>query len=137
MSPLRRKTAAVAYLDTSVSLLRRRAVLATGDRGGDVARHPAGGAEDKTGGRRIIGEIAERAKGGSLAICTAGSVIPEEVAAMYTAIFRGIGLRSVVHVPVATREDADDSDVAAAVARAKAFFFTGGDQLRIASNVSG
>src|SRR5205807_9251447 len=63
--------------------------------------------------------------------------IPNELAAMYTVIFRGMGLRSIVHVPVATREDADDSGLAAAVDRAKAFFFTGGDQLRIASNLSG
>jgi len=40
---------------------------------------------------------------------------------MYTAIFRGKGARSIVHLPVPTREDADDSDLAATAAHVRVF----------------
>jgi cyanophycinase len=96
-----------------------------------------GGAEDKSGERVILSAIARRAATGPMVICTAGSSIPEEIFEVYRAVFRALGVRGVSHAAIPNRENADDVALAAAVAGAKAFFFTGGDQLRITSAISG
>jgi cyanophycinase len=96
-----------------------------------------GGAEDKRGERAILGAIARRTGTGTLVICTAGSSIPQEIFDVYRAVFRGLGLRGITHAAVPNRENADDAGMAATVRGAKAFFFTGGDQLRITSAISG
>jgi cyanophycinase len=68
-----------------------------------------GGAEDKSRERTILREIAQRARGASLAICTAGSVIPDELFDVYRAAFRGLGASNPVHIDIRKREDADGS----------------------------
>jgi cyanophycinase len=80
-------------------------------------------------------EIAQRVRAASLAICTAASVIPDELFEVYREAFRG--LSSTVHIDIRTRDDADSSTCVAAVAEAKALLFTGGDQLRITSLIGG
>lgn len=96
-----------------------------------------GGAEDKEGERSILREVAKRARAGPLVVCTAGSAVPDDVFDVYRPIFRGLGIRTVTHVAVPRRETADDPGAAEVVLRAKAFFFAGGDQLRITSNIAG
>jgi cyanophycinase len=96
-----------------------------------------GGAEDKEGERGILREVARRAKTGPLLVCTAGSSIPDEQFQLYRPLFRGLGIRAVTHIPIAHRDSADDPAAADIVAKSKAFFFTGGDQLRITSNLAG
>jgi cyanophycinase len=96
-----------------------------------------GGAEDKEGERNILREVAKRARAGPLVVCTAGSSVPYELFNVYRPIFRGLGIRVVTHVAVPQRESADAAAAAEVVRGAKAFFFTGGDQLRITSNIAG
>ena len=96
-----------------------------------------GGAEEKTGERTILREIAQRTHHAPLAICTAGSVVPDELFEAYRSAFRDLGVNNLVHVAVKQREDADDAGRIAAVAHSKAFFFGGGDQLRITSVLAG
>jgi cyanophycinase len=96
-----------------------------------------GGVEDKSGERQILGAIARRAGRGPLVICTAGSTIPDEISEVYRAVFRAVGVRGISHAAIRNREDADDTGIAEAVRTAKAFFFTGGDQLRITSAIAG
>jgi cyanophycinase len=96
-----------------------------------------GGAEDKSGDRPILTRVAKAAGGGTLVICTAGSSIPDQLYDIYAAAFRELGVRAMAHSNLLTREDADDPALAAEMARAKAFFFTGGDQVRITSKVAG
>jgi cyanophycinase len=96
-----------------------------------------GGAEDREGERSILRELANRARSGALMVCTAGSSIPNEVFESYRSIFRSLGVKEVKHVPIPTRENADDAETAGVVLTAPVFFFTGGDQLRITSNVAG
>ena len=96
-----------------------------------------GGAEDKSGDRRILAAIARRAGPGPLVICTAGSSVPDQLYAVYTAAFRDLGVKTTIHAKLLTRESADAPALAAEVARARAFFFTGGDQLKITSKIAG
>ena len=96
-----------------------------------------GGAEDKEGERGILREVAKRARGGPLIVCTAGSSVPYELFGIYRPIFRALGVKTVTHVAIPQRDAADDSAVADAVRAANVFFFTGGDQLRITSNMAG
>ena len=96
-----------------------------------------GGAEQKTGERTILREVAARAGTSPLVVCTVGSTIPGQMFGVYKRAFAGLGVTDVVHVPVDKREAADDVGAAEAVGLAKVFFFTGGDQLRITSMLGG
>jgi len=96
-----------------------------------------GGAEDKEGERSILREVAKRAKEGPLVVCTAGSSVPLQQFKVYGAIFGSLGVKTVTHVSIPKRESADDAANAELVRAASAFFFTGGDQLRITSNIAG
>jgi cyanophycinase len=96
-----------------------------------------GGAEKKEGNGVILGEIARRARDAPVAVCTAGSEIPDELYELYRHAFRQHGVRSVLHIPVPNRQGAEEPKLGAAVAQAQTFFFTGGDQLRITSRIGG
>ena len=96
-----------------------------------------GGAEDKTGDCEILARVARRTGARALIVCTAGSVIPQELFELYKPVFRRLGVRAVTHAAVPNREDADDSAIAASVIAAGAFFFTGGDQLEITTKIGG
>jgi cyanophycinase len=96
-----------------------------------------GGAEDKSGDRRILGEVARRARPGPLVVCTAGSTIPDELYEIYAAAFHDLGVRAITHANIPTREAAADAALADRIAHAKAFFFTGGDQVKITSRIAG
>jgi cyanophycinase len=96
-----------------------------------------GGAEDRSGDRRILAELRRRTGAGELVVCTAGSSVPEQQFDAYLEAFQHLGLRKLAHAKIPTREAADDANLAATVAGAKAFFFTGGDQVQITSKVAG
>ncbi len=96
-----------------------------------------GGAEDKSGDRSILARVARRAGPGPLVVCTAGSTIPEQLFEVYLTTFRALGVRAVLHANIPTRDAADDPDLAGEVRRARAFFFTGGDQVKITSKIAG
>jgi cyanophycinase len=55
----------------------------------------------------------------------------------YKRVFEKIGVAEVVSVPMDTREEANDEKTLKALDRATCVFFTGGDQLRLTSVVSG
>jgi cyanophycinase len=95
-----------------------------------------GGHEDKAGAEVILREVARPVlKGGRLAIITAATQVPEEVGREYTAIFRELGVRDIAVVDIREREDAADPSCVEQIKDAKAIFFTGGDQLRITSQL--
>jgi cyanophycinase len=72
-----------------------------------------------------------------IVVCSAPSESPEESAESYEALFRRLGAAEVVAAPIASRADADDAGCLAAVERATAVFFTGGDQLRLTTRMAG
>lgn len=96
-----------------------------------------GGHEDKAGDRVILTEVAQRARkdAGRLVVITVATQVPEEVAAEYRTVFGELGVKHVDVLDVRTRDEAHESAVIDKVKDARVVFFTGGDQLRITSQL--
>jgi cyanophycinase len=96
-----------------------------------------GGHEDKEGERTILKAVAHRAHGdrGRLVIVTVASQQPEELGREYRALFKDLGVGEVDVVDIRTRDEATDQKNVDKIADAKVVFFTGGDQLRITSQI--
>jgi cyanophycinase len=96
-----------------------------------------GGHEDKQGEQRILQEVRGRAKHSKLVVATVATEHPDEVWAEYRAVFRSLGVRSLGHLHIETRDDAFSEEKLKVLNNAGAVFFTGGDQLRITSRIGG
>jgi cyanophycinase len=95
-----------------------------------------GGHEDREGDMDILKEVAKRASGKRhLAVITVATSKPEEVAKDYTDIFKKLGVHSVKVVDIRTRDEAHDPQKVKVCEEASVIFFTGGDQLRITSQI--
>jgi cyanophycinase len=94
-----------------------------------------GGHEDKDGKRVILKAVAERLNGGRLVVATVASQNPEPYFEAYQAAFAALGVRDVIELYLDNRGQADDEAMRATIADAGGIFFTGGDQLRIASQI--
>ncbi len=96
-----------------------------------------GGHEDKEGDREILTEVARRADGknGRLVVVTAATSMPEEVADEYHAVFTDLGVKQIEILDIRTREEALAEGNVQKLANASVVFFTGGDQLRITSQI--
>jgi cyanophycinase len=95
-----------------------------------------GGHEAKTGERAILTEIANRvSKGKPLVLVTVASREPEELAETYRQAFADCGVSSIRILDIRTREQAAEPETVAQLDDAAVVFFTGGDQLRITSQI--
>lgn len=94
-----------------------------------------GGHEEKKGDQEILREVARRTGRGRLALVTVASQEPEQMAKEYTGTFKELGLDSVVVLDIRSREEACDEANVKKIADAATIFFTGGDQLRITSQI--
>ncbi|WEK46382.1 MAG: cyanophycinase [Candidatus Andeanibacterium colombiense] len=94
-----------------------------------------GGHEDKEGERRILRAIAEAVGGGKLVIATVASHEPEGYFETYKEAFAPLGLTDLVELYVADRVESFSEETLAPLADACGIFFTGGDQLRISSQI--
>lgn len=96
-----------------------------------------GGHEEKEGDRQILTEVAERANKNKsrLVVITAASQLPEEMADQYRSVFADLGVKQVDVIDIRTRAEAMDEERVRIVAESKVIFFTGGDQLRITSQI--
>jgi cyanophycinase len=98
-----------------------------------------GGAEErgKEGEREVLAEVARRARRrkGPLVVFTVATRSPDEVFDMYRATFRSLGVDSIAHVDIRSRDDAKDPSCVRRVEEAGVVFFSGGDQLRITSQL--
>lgn len=94
-----------------------------------------GGHEDKSGDRTILREVARRLSGGRLVIATVASHEPEGYFDTYCKAFRDLGVGELVELYVEERNESHDNSVLAVLDGAAGVFFTGGDQLRITSQV--
>ena len=94
-----------------------------------------GGHEDKEGDRLILKEIARRVDGGKLVIATVASSEPEGYFEAYQEAFSDLGVTDLVELYVDERSDSSDDKVLDLLDGAAGIFFTGGDQLRISSQI--
>ena len=96
-----------------------------------------GGHEDKNHDQVILKEVARHATGGQgkLVIATVATQLPEEVAQEYVEVFEKLGVKKIDHFDIRTRQDAYLDANAEILKDASVVFFTGGDQLRITSQL--
>src|SRR5438105_3577127 len=87
-----------------------------------------GGAEDKTGSRAILSEVARRVDGGKLVIATLASEAPAYQWETYSAVFRDLGAADIHHLSAETREELSAEKAMDTLKDTTAVFFTGGDQ---------
>jgi cyanophycinase len=100
-----------------------------------------GGAEAKSEGSccEILEEVAKPAvkSKGRLLIVTVATSLPEELGAEYVRVFKRLGVQHVDVFDIRTRDEATDPAKLKQLAGAAVIFFTGGDQLRITSQIGG
>lgn len=94
-----------------------------------------GGHEDKEGDRVILRAVAERLHGGRLVIATVASHEPEGYFDAYREAFEPLGVTDLVELYIDDREETADDAHREIIAGAAGIFFTGGDQLRIVSQM--
>jgi cyanophycinase len=94
-----------------------------------------GGHEDKTGDRTILKEVARRLHGGRLVIATVASHEPKGYFEAYQDAFRDLGATDLVELYVEDRAETLAPATLEALEGAAGVFFTGGDQLRISSQI--
>jgi cyanophycinase len=94
-----------------------------------------GGHEDKKGDKIILRAVAKAAGRGKLVVATVASELPRQLFEEYDQLFRGLGVRHVHHLNIETREEAMEEKGLRVLDDAKVVFFTGGDQLRITSQI--
>ena len=94
-----------------------------------------GGHEDKEGDRIILKAIAEKLGGGRLVIATVASHEPEGYFDAYQQAFAAIGVTDLFELYIDEREETSDPAHVALIDGAAGIFFTGGDQLRIVSQL--
>ncbi|WP_027483354.1 cyanophycinase [Deinococcus pimensis] len=94
-----------------------------------------GGHEAKEGRREVLREVARHARGGKLVIATVASHEPEGYFEGYQQGFDGLGVGELVELYVQERPEASSPEKLALFDGAAGVFFTGGDQLRITSQI--
>jgi cyanophycinase len=95
-----------------------------------------GGHEDKEGDRIILRMLAKKVgKSGKIVVATVASGEPMGAFHDYERVFRGLGVRHVHHLTIESREEAQLESRLNILQDADAVFFTGGDQLKITSQV--
>lgn len=94
-----------------------------------------GGHEDKTGERVILRHVAQRIAAGRLVLATIASRQPEGYLDSYQKAFADLGVDDIVELYVEDRVQAHDPEKLALLDGAAGVFFSGGDQLRIASQI--
>ena len=98
-----------------------------------------GGAEDKLGRRSVLSEFVSLAGGADarIAVVPTASSLGPEIVEVYDALFRKLGAREVVGARPHTRSEAEDPAVVGLLRDATGIFMTGGNQLKLASIVTG
>src|SRR5829696_1125086 len=108
------------------------------DRGSKRSKGPLiiiGGGEDKEGGRTILREVAARLNGGKLVLATVASHEPEGYFESYEKAFAALGVTDLSELYVRDRAETLDGEKLRLLEGAAGVFFSGGDQLRISSQI--
>lgn len=94
-----------------------------------------GGHEDKEGDRVILKEVARHLNGGKLVIATVASHEPEGYFESYQKAFGAIGVTDLCELYVEDRSESLTGPTLDILEGAAGVFFSGGDQLRISSQI--
>jgi len=94
-----------------------------------------GGHEDKGRSREILKEVARRVRGGRLVIATVASHKPEGYFESYQEGFDGLEVGELAELYVEERAEASQPGKLELFEGATGVFFSGGDQLRITSQI--
>jgi cyanophycinase len=96
-----------------------------------------GGHEDRDprGERAILRELASYVRGGKLVLATVASHSPEGYFSAYEDAFADLDVGELVELYIEERSRAHDSEKLAILDDAAGIYFTGGDQLRITSQI--
>ncbi|PYP80627.1 MAG: cyanophycinase [Gemmatimonadetes bacterium] len=95
-----------------------------------------GGHEDRTDERKILRAVADRlGDDGKIVVCTVASAEPESLWEEYETAFRAIGAPHVFRLDIESREEATTPRAMRILEGATGVFFTGGDQLKITSQI--
>jgi cyanophycinase len=95
-----------------------------------------GGHEDRTGEKVILREVASRlGDDGKIVVCDVASSEPDALWEEYEPAFRALGVPHVYRLSISRREEASEPRVMRILEGATGVFFTGGDQLKITSQV--
>lgn len=96
-----------------------------------------GGHEDRDpeGKRTILREVARRVRGGKLVLATVASHKPEGYFDEYQKAFADLDIGELVELYVEERCEAGDREKLEVLDDAQGIFFSGGDQLRITSQI--
>lgn len=94
-----------------------------------------GGHEDKVGDCVILKEVAELAHHGRLVLATIASEEPEGYYDDYQQCFERLGIKELTHLYIAHRAESADEDKLKMLDDVDGVFFSGGDQLRISSQI--
>lgn len=94
-----------------------------------------GGHEDKEGDRAVLREVARCLRGGKLVIATVASHEPEGYFEAYEKALADLGVTDLTELYVHQRAETQDPEKLRALDGAAGVFFSGGDQLRISSQI--
>jgi cyanophycinase len=94
-----------------------------------------GGGERKDAERTVLQEVAKRAGTGKLVVATIATAEPEETWKDYREIFGKLGVKKVEWLDVRVREEGFRDEIVRILDGASVVFFTGGDQLKITSQL--
>jgi cyanophycinase len=95
-----------------------------------------GGHEDRVGDKHILRAVADRlGHGGKIVVCTVATEEPHALWQEYESAFRALDVPHVYRLDIESREDASSPDAMRILEGATGVFFTGGDQLKITSQI--
>jgi len=95
-----------------------------------------GGKEDRTADKIILGEVARRVGSGKLVVSTvAMENNPGEIFDEYEKAFRSLGVKHLFKLEISNRDEAKSDSKLRILDDAQALFFTGGDQMKITSQI--
>lgn len=95
-----------------------------------------GGKEDRSDDKIILGEVARRVGGGKLVVSTVAMPSkPDGLFEEYEKAFRALGVRHVFKLEINERAEATMESKLRILDDATAVFFTGGDQVKITSQI--
>src|ERR1051325_6047783 len=95
-----------------------------------------GGKEDRSNNKVILGEVARRVGSGKLVISTVAIPSnPDGLFEQYEKAFRALGVKHLYKLEINTREEATRESKLRILDDATGVFFTGGDQMKITSQL--